>query len=112
MENRKAASPPQAGTLGETASKQDANYTTSAHCLPCLSARHRRILKALTENPAGLRSFDLRKHCGCMNVADEVMAMRRRGFDIPCTMEPYKTVDGTESRIGRYRLVGQGMPKK
>ena len=73
-----------------------------------LTPRQQRIVNALTEIPKGLLSFDLRKKCGCMNIADEVMAMRRLGFNITCKLEPYTTEDGVKSKIGRYRLVSQG----
>ncbi len=72
-----------------------------------LTPRHQRIHTALTDTPAGLLSFDLRHKCGCMNIADEVMAMRRQGFKITCTMEPFITADGGKGKIGRYRLVNQ-----
>ena len=99
--NSKAASPVQAGTLGETASERHANNTTQ------LTPRHQRIHAALAEvAPKGILSFDLRHKCGCMNIADEVMAMRRLGFNITCELEPFVTVDGVNSRIGRYCLAG------
>ncbi|MCX5875752.1 MAG: hypothetical protein NT087_05555 [Deltaproteobacteria bacterium] len=69
-----------------------------------LTPRHQRIVAALSENPIGILSFDLRQKCGCMNIADEVMAMRRLGFNITCELEPYTTEDGVKSKIGRYRL--------
>jgi len=72
-----------------------------------LSPRHQRILNALSEAPNGILSFTLREICQCQNVADEVMAMRRRGFIISCELEPYRTVDGAKTKIGRYRLVSQ-----
>lgn len=120
--NKKAALPLQAGTLGNTASKPPANHTTQStlNQLPCpvwprqttlasrLTPRHERILNALTQTPEGILSFTLREICKCQNVADEVMAMRRRGFNISCELEPYITMDGAKSKIGRYRLVSQG----
>lgn len=116
--NSKAALPDQAGTLGNTASKLQANPTTptpfnqprcpkgpsqSAPAQP-LSLRHQRIFNALNETPSGILSFTLREICKCQNVADEVMAMRRLGFKITCELEPYRTVDGAKTKIGRYQL--------
>lgn len=73
-----------------------------------LTPRHQRIHAALAEvAPEGILSFDLRDKCGCMNIGDEVMAMRRQGFNITCELEPFVTVDGVKSKIGRYRLVSQ-----
>lgn len=98
--NKKAIHPEQADHLGRTAFQNQDHPTT-------LTPRQQRILEALTENPEGLLSFDLRHKCGCMNIADEVMAMRRLGFNIPCELEPFVTVDGVKSKIGRYLLVNQ-----
>lgn len=112
MTKRKAVFPVlQAGTLGETALNLHADSTTNSNFLPLLTPRHKRIHKALKENPAGLLSFDLRNKCGCMNIADEVMVMRRQGFDIACELEPFITCDGIKSKIGRYRLADQEVTK-
>lgn len=119
--NKKAALPVQAGTQGNTASKLHADLTTptpfnQSHCPERprqvspetqLTPRHRRISNALNETPEGILSFTLREICKCQNVADEVMAMRRQGFNITCELEPFITVDGIKSKIGRYRLVSQ-----
>lgn len=119
--NSKAALPVKAGTLGNTASKLHGNLTTPTpfnqpRCperprqtplATQLTPRHQRISNALNETPEGILSFTLREICKCQNVADEVMAMRRRGFNITCELEPFITVDGVKSYIGRYRLVSR-----
>lgn len=99
--NKKAIHPEQADHLGRTAFQIQDHHTTR------LTPRHQRIHAALTETNEGILSFTLREICKCQNVADEVMAMRRQGFNITCELEPFITVDGVKSRIGRYRLVSR-----
>lgn len=72
-----------------------------------LTPRHHRIHAALTDFPEGILSFTLRHICGCQNIADEVMSMRRQGFNIICEILPYITQDGVKSKTGRCRLVNQ-----
>lgn len=100
--NNKAALPVQASTLGITASKPLANHST-------LTPRQQRILAALNSTSKdGILSYDLRQIAGCMNIADEVMELRRLGVSITCELEPFTTLDGRKSKIGRYRLEQPG----
>jgi len=78
------------------------NFTPQHHC----------IYAALTDFPEGVLSATLREICKCQNIADDVMAMRRQGFNISYELEPYTTEAGVESKIGRYRLKGQAVEVK
>lgn len=95
--NDKAALPEQVGDLGNTASKIHANNTT-------LTLRQQRIVTALSESNSGILSYELRGIAGCMNIADEVQILRRRGVPIVCELEPFVTRDGAKAKIGRYKL--------
>lgn len=74
---------------------------------PRLTPRHQRIIDALTATPKSILSYDLRAIARCQNIADEVQQLRKLGFKIVVEMEPFVTVDGVKSRIGRYRLADQ-----
>lgn len=76
-----------------------------------LTLRKQRIIAALTDFPEGHLSYTLGEIAGAMNIADEIMHLRRMGFDIVCRMEPFITQDGEKSRVGRYVLQGSRGPQ-
>lgn len=100
--NRKAASPLQAGTRGNAASKTQTNHITK------LTPKQRRIMAALNGSPSGIWSFDLGRIAGALNVAQQIMLLRRMGMNIICEMEPFVNQDGEKSQVGLYRLAEQG----
>ena len=100
--NIKAASPVQAGTLGNAAPTTQINHTTK------LTPKQRRIMAALNGSPSGIWSFDLGRLAGALNVAQQIMLLRRMGVNIICEKEPFVNQDGEKSSVGRYRLVDQG----
>lgn len=96
--NRKTALPVQAGILGNAVPKTQVNYTTK------LTPKQRRIMAALNGSPSGIWSFDLGRIAGALNVAQQIMLLRRMGVKIICETEPFVNQDGEKSRVGRYRL--------
>lgn len=104
--NKKAASPVQAGTLGETASKTTAfNNTTSLLVAQSAAAQRQRILEHLKCGP--LTTLQARKQLDIMHPAARCLELRKRGLDIRTEWTTEYSVGGSKHRIAKYSLEAQ-----
>lgn len=65
-----------------------------------------RVLQALKDNTEGLSTFDLMRLCGTTRPANQIMDLRRDGYNIVDVWTNRKNKYNEQIRFVRYKLVG------
>lgn len=109
--NRKEASPVQAGTLGETSSKNQANHNlfqpTDQSILGNSAADQRHRLHAAIQERGSISTIEARKpDLDIMHPAARIMELRKAGVSIETIRVSVPTEAGKMHSVGRYILAG------
>lgn len=112
--NRKEASPVQAGTLGETSSKNQANHTTKSALHKEFwaaggnsSEAQRQRLMAHIRQHGSIDTVQARRDLDIMHPGGSVLELRKAGVPIETIRVSVPTEAGKMHSVGRYILAGQ-----
>ena len=111
VNNKKEASPVQAGTLGETASKKQTNYTTKALLSQATTdssaeAQRKRIMEYLVRH-GSTDTIEARRDLDVLHPAGRIQELRKAGVPIETIWTTVITEAGKAHRVAKYVLTLQ-----
>jgi len=111
---RKTALPVQAGTLGNTVSKNQANHTTppltpqaSWHTCGNSAADQRERLLAAIHERGSISTFESRRDLDIMHPSARIMELKKRGEPIQTVRVPEVSPAGKVHNVARYYLASE-----